>query len=107
MDGNEKGIGLDEALRRCAQSSLRHSGRQPGKDLQFPIETLTVELKVGVTRSKEGKAAFRVPLVEAQSGAGASVHREALQTVTLVLGSPADRQGNPVKVASGSDELKR
>ena len=107
MDGNEKGIGLDEALEALRAELASAQWKAAGQDLQFPIETLTVELKVGVTRSKEGKAAFRVPLVEAQLGAGASVHREALQTVTLVLGSPVDRQGNPVKVASGSDELKR
>ena len=59
-----------------------------------------------MTRSKEGKAGFHVPLIEAELGGSVGVDRQALQTVTLVLGAPVDQHGNPVKVASASDELK-
>jgi Trypsin-co-occurring domain 2 len=98
-------IGLDDALEALRAELVSARQKAAGQDLQFPIEQLTVELKVGVTRSKEGKAGFHVPVIEAQVGGSAGVNRETLQTVTLVLGGPVDRDGNPVKVASTSDEL--
>jgi hypothetical protein len=101
-----EGIGLDDALEGLRAELASAQLKAAGKDLQFPIETLTVELKVGVTWSAEGKAAFRVPFVGAELGGSTGMDRETLQTVTLVLGAPVDRDGNPVKVASASDTLK-
>jgi hypothetical protein len=75
--------------------------------VQFPVESLTVELQVGVTRSKEGKAGTRVPFVSADAGAAVGMDRSTPQTVTVVLGAPIDPQGRSVKVAQHSDELKR
>ena len=106
MQGTPEGIGLDEALEALRAELASARVKAAGQDLQFPIESLTIELKVGVTRSKEGKAGFNVPLIEAQLGGSVGVDRQALQTVTLVLGAPVDQRGNPVKVASASDELK-
>ncbi len=106
MEGKPEGIGLDEALEALRAELASARVKAAGQDLQFPIESLTVELKVGVTRSKEGKAGFHVPLIEAQLGGSVGVDRQALQTVTLVLAAPVDEHGNPVKVASASDNLK-
>jgi len=106
MDGNATGIGLDEALEALRVELASAQGKAAGQDLQFPIETLTVELKVVVTRSKEGKAGIRVPLIEAELGASFGIDSQMLQTVTLVLGPPVDRRGNPVKVASDSAALE-
>ncbi|MDQ2759168.1 MAG: hypothetical protein M3Y17_01710 [Actinomycetota bacterium] len=106
MEGKPEGIGLDEALEALRAELARAQAKAAGQDLQFPIETLTVELKVGVTKSKEGRAGFHVPLIEAGLGGSIGVDRQMLQTVTLVLGAPVDRGGNPVKVASASDQLK-
>ena len=100
-------IGLDEALealRRELESAWRTAA---GQDLQFPVETLTVELKVGITKRADGKAGFKVPLVGAELGASAGYDRETMQTITLVLGSPVDRAGRPVKVAASTEEMKR
>ena len=106
MEGKLDAIGLADALEALRAELASARTKAVGKDLQFPIETLTVELKVGVTRSKEGKAGFHVPLVEAELGGSIGIDRQTLQTVTLVLGAPVDRHGNPVKVASASDEPK-
>ena len=51
-----EGPGLDEVLeglRAELASARQKAARQP---VQFPIQSLTVELKVGVTRSRDGKA---------------------------------------------------
>jgi len=106
MEGTPDGIGLDDALEALRAELASARAKAAAQDLQFPVETLTIELKVGVTWSKDGKAAFRVPLVGAELGGSVGLDRETLQTVTLVLGSPVDRDGNPVKVASASNNLK-
>lgn len=106
MEGKPQGIGLDEALEALRAELASAQSKAVGTDLQFPIETLTIELKVGVTRSKEGKAGFHVPLIDAELGGSVGIDRQALQTVTLVLGAPVDSNGNPVKVAKASDELE-
>jgi hypothetical protein len=106
MEESSDGIGLDEALEALRAELASARAKAADQDLQFPIDSLTIELKVGVTRSKQGKAGFRVPLVEAELGGSLGFDRQTLQTVTLVLGSPVDREGNPVKVASASDKFK-
>jgi Trypsin-co-occurring domain 2 len=100
------GIGLADALEVLRAELASAQAKAVGKDVQFPIETLTVELKVGVTKSKEGKAGFTVPFIGAELGGSAARNRETVQTVTLVLGSPVDREGRPLKVASRTDERK-
>jgi hypothetical protein len=100
------GIGLADALEMLRAELASAQVKAADKDIQFPIETLTVELKVGVTKSKEGKAGFTVPFIGAELGGSAGRDRETVQTVTLVLGSPVDREGRQIKVASRTDERK-
>jgi hypothetical protein len=107
METGPEGIGLADALEALRAELASARAKAAREDLQFPIETLTVELKVAVTRSTEGTAGFRVPFFGAELGGSTGVDRETLQTVTLVLGAPVDRDGKPVKVASATNERKR
>lgn len=107
LAGQPDGLGLADALEELRAELAAAQTEAASRDIQFPIETLTVELKVGVTRSKEGKAGFRVPLVGAELGGTAGSDSETLQTVTIVLGAPVDREGRPVKIARLSQEPKR
>jgi Trypsin-co-occurring domain 2 len=100
------GVGLDEALEGLRAQLASAHVRAAGTDVQFPVESLTVELKVVVTRSAEGRAGFRVPVVGAELGGSGSRASETVQTVTLVLGGPVDRNGVPQRVARVSDEEK-
>jgi Trypsin-co-occurring domain 2 len=100
------GIGLADALELLRAELAAAREKAAGTDVQFPIETLTVELKVGVTRSADGRAGFKVPFIEVELGGSTGYNRETLQTVTVVLGSPVDREGRPVKVARATDEVK-
>src|SRR4051794_18037821 len=106
MTDETDGIGLADALEALRVELALARTKAIGKDIQFPIETLTVELKVGVTRSAEGKAGFKVPFVGAELGGSAGYDRETLQTVTLVMGPPVDRDGRPVKVGQASQQRK-
>jgi Trypsin-co-occurring domain 2 len=105
MDESQ-GVGLADALEQLRSELAPAREKAAGKPVQFPIETLTVELKVGITKSLDGKAGFTVPFVGVELGGSAGRSSETLQTVTLVLGSPVDQDGNPIKVASTSETRK-
>jgi hypothetical protein len=99
--GEPDGIGLSDALALLRRELAEARVQAAETDLRFPIRTLTVELKVVATRSKEGKAGFKVPLVNAELGGSVGIDRELVQTVTLVLGPPVDDEERPVKVRRG------
>jgi hypothetical protein len=101
-----EGISLAEALEVLRSELALARERAAGKPVQFPIETLTVELKLGITTSGDGKAGFRVPFLGAELGGSAGYSSESVQTLTLVLGPPVDEQGRPIKVASVSEQRK-
>jgi hypothetical protein len=69
-----------------------------GETVQFPVGQITLEFQVGVTKSTEGTAGVNVWIFEA--GAGGTYAREAVQKVTIILESPLDERGEPIKVAS-------
>jgi Trypsin-co-occurring domain 2 len=100
------GIGLDEAIEALREQLAAAHAKAAGADLQFPVESVTVELRVVVTRSLEAKAGLRFSLLGAQLGGSGSRERETGQTVTLVLGGPLNRDGVPQRVARASDEIK-
>ena len=75
-------------------------------DIQLPVESMTVALMVEATKSIDGNAGFKVPVVELELGGGRSRQRSSGQTVTVVFGGPVGRDGRPVKVARASDKPK-
>jgi hypothetical protein len=100
------GVGLADAIEMLRGEVLSAQTRAAGAPLQFPIQTLTIQLKVGLTKLADGKMGFKVPFVGAEVGASVGLHQETTQTVTLVLGPPVDHEGRPVSVAEATDELK-
>ncbi|GAB3852276.1 trypco2 family protein [Dactylosporangium cerinum] len=100
------GIGLAEAIAALRDELLQARAEGSGRDIQLPVESMTVELTVTATRSAEGKAGFKVPIVELELGGGGSRQRADEQKVTVVFGGPVDRLGQPIKVANAGDELK-
>lgn len=106
MAVSSDGIGLAEAIAALRDELLQARAKGAGSDVQLPVESMTVELTVTATRSAEGRAGFKVPIVDAELGGGGSRQRADEQRVTVVFGSPVDRSGRPVKVANTGDELK-
>jgi hypothetical protein len=102
----EQGIGLAEAIGLLRAELIKARSAAAGSAVQFPVESMTVELKVTAIRSASGKAGFRVPFVNMELGASAALQHEAMQTVMVTFGSPLDSQGNALKVVATSDELK-
>jgi Trypsin-co-occurring domain 2 len=105
-DAPEQGIELADAIELVRSELLKAREKGAGKTVQFPVDSVTVELKVAATRSADGKAGFCVPIVNVEFGGSAGWQRETMQTVTVVFGPPVDRDGNSIKVAAASDEIK-
>jgi hypothetical protein len=103
-DSKVPGIGLDTAIEALRADLIAAMERGAGKPIQFPVNKMTVELNVVATKSIDGKAGFKVPLVEVELGGGGGWKRENTQKVTVEFGSPVDRDGNPVKVARHSGD---
>ena len=100
------GLGLADAIGLLREELLQAQAAGAGSDIQLPVESMTVVLKVTATRSVGGKAGFKVPVVELEVGGEAGRERGSEQTVTVVFGGPVDRDGRPVKVAQDSARRK-
>jgi hypothetical protein len=106
QDDFAEGVGLAQAIALLRGGLLEARASAGDSDIQLPVESMTVELQVVATRTRDGKAGFAVPFVGAELGGSAGWQRETMQTVTVLFGSPVDRGGRPVKVAQESDERK-
>jgi hypothetical protein len=104
--GSVDGLGLADAIRLLRDELLEAQASGAGSDIQLPVDSMTVELKVTATRTMDGKAGFKVPIVDLELGGGAGRERGSEQTVTVVFGSPVDRDGHPVRVAHESARRK-
>jgi hypothetical protein len=104
--GSADGLGLADAIGLLRDELLEARAAGAGSDIQLPVESMTVVLKVTATRSKDGKAGFKVPVVELELGGSAGQEHGSEQTVTVVFGGPVDRDGRPVKVAQESAQPK-
>ena len=104
--GQADGLRLADAIAVLRDELLRARAAGSSSEIQLPVESMTVELTVTATRSADGKAGFKVPIVNLELGGGGARERGWEQTVTVVFGGPVDRIGNPVKVASADDALK-
>ena len=103
--GPAAGLGLADAIALLRDELLEAQAAGAGSDIQLPVESMTVQLKVTATKSKDGKAGLKVPVVDLELGGGGSWERGSEQTVTVVFDGPVDREGNPVKVASAADVM--
>src|SRR5689334_7598288 len=104
--GQTDGLGLADAIGLLRDELLEAQAAGAGSDIQLPVESMTVVLKVAATRSVDGKAGFKVPIVELEVGGGGSREHGSEQTVTVVFGGPVDRAGRQVRVAQESAQPK-
>ena len=100
------GWGLEQAI-AALRDDLTKASKAGGDSLKFPVTSVTVELNVVATRSKKGKAGFKVPWVNAELAGELDRSSQTTNKVTVVLGPPVDAQGNQVRIGEPSDRLKR
>lgn len=99
-------VGLSEAIQGLRAELVAAMAAGAGEPIQFPISKMTVELHAVAIKGVDGKAGFRIPVIEVEIGGGAKWQHENTQTVTIEFGSPVDHEGRPVKVASASNQMK-
>lgn len=99
-------IGLSKAIEGLREELVTAMVAGANEPIQFPIAKMTVVLETVAMKGADGKAGFRVPIIDLELGGGANWHRENTQTVTIEFGAPVDREGRPVKVASASNQTK-
>lgn len=106
VESGAASIGLSKAIEGLREELVAAMAAGAGESIQFPIDKMTVELQTVATKGADGKAGFRVPVIDLELGGGANWQRENTQTVTIEFGSPVDREGRPIKVASASNQIK-
>ena len=104
--GEVPGIGLAEAIESIRADLLASRESGEDSDVRFPVSSVTVQLQVVATKTAGGRGGFKVPFVNLELGGEASRGSENTSTVTVVLGPPVDRSGQPVKVAQTSQTPK-
>jgi hypothetical protein len=104
--GPADGLRLADAIGLLRDELLQAQAAGAGAEIQLPVESMTVVLKVTASKSVDGKAGFKVPVVDLELGGGAGRERGSEQTVTVVFGGPVDRDGRLVKVAQDSARRK-
>jgi hypothetical protein len=104
-DAPDGGIELAEAIGALRDALLRARADGADSPIRLPVTSMTVELQVAATRTADAKAEFTVPFVKIGVGGSAGWQRGATHTVTVVFAGPVDRDGNPVDIVQGSDEL--
>ena len=94
------GIGLVDAIASLRAELLTEQERARTDGLAFPIESIQLELQVGVTRDAGARSGLRFWVVEL--GADAHIAREQVQRITVTLGPPL-LDGETISVGRGMD----
>lgn len=105
-DVPENGIRLADAIEMLRAELLEARARGAESNIQLPVQSMTVELKMAATRTADGKAGFAVPIINVELGGTMGWQRDTMQTVTVTFGAPVDDSGNPVPVAGLGNEPK-
>jgi hypothetical protein len=101
----EEGIGLADAIKMLRTEVLNAHKAAVGSNVQFPVQSMVLELNVVATRSADGKAGFSIPFVNVELGGSTGWQREKTQTVTVTFGTPIDPDGHPVPVGESTNKL--
>jgi hypothetical protein len=95
-------VGIAETVDSLRAELARAAEAAAEADFQFPVTGVQLEFHVGVTKTGEGAAGVKFWVVEL--GGSGSYAREEIQTVTVTLGAPVNRAGDPVRIYRGSSQ---
>jgi len=96
-----KKLGLGEVLQSLHEELREAAARSAGEDIHFPVGEVELTVHVGVT--SQGSGSGRAQFWVLEFGADLSHTRETVQTVTIRLGPPVDRQGQTIRVTRDLD----
>lgn len=93
-------LGLVEAIEQVREELRQAMAAGADAEVQFPVGQVTLEFQVGIKKTGEGSGKVKVWVLEA--GTSGKIEHDAVQKVTVVLEAPIDDNGEPVRVARGS-----
>jgi hypothetical protein len=64
MGDESVGIGLDVAIEQIRADLLRARSAGEGADVRLPVQSVTVQLQVVVSKEAGARAGFKVPFVQ-------------------------------------------
>ncbi|MGW5189004.1 trypco2 family protein [Kribbella sp. NPDC004138] len=95
---NSKDLGLADAIEELRNELQTAQANAVGAGVQLPIQSVSVELQLVVTKEGQGKAGFKVPVIDLELGVEGGYGREATHKVVIEFGPPVDGDGEPVRV---------
>ena len=93
-------IDLVDAVTALRRELIHAMASAEDEAVQFPVDQVMLQFQVGLTKTGEGRAGIRFWVFEL--GSSVQYARETVQTVTVVLGTPVDADGRPIKILSES-----
>jgi hypothetical protein len=103
QEDHGSGIPLVETIEALREQLSKAVAAGSDQEIQFPVDGITLEFQVGVTRGVEGDAGVRFWVVEL--GANASYSVESIHKVNVSLGAPVDAiTGQTIKIRRTMEE---
>lgn len=84
----KSGLGLDVAIQTVREDLLKSNRSEGASELGFPVESVTIEFQVVAMREGEGRAGFRIPVIDVELGGVATWQRTTTHTVRVQFGPP-------------------
>jgi hypothetical protein len=89
-------IGLVEAIAAVRSELSEAVAIAETEDIRFPVDNVTLEFQVGVTRDAHAEGKLKVWVLEL--GARGGYEAESVQKVVLTLGPPVNPEGETIAV---------
>jgi hypothetical protein len=93
-------IGLEEAVAELRNELTQAMADAEGAAVRFPVKEITLQFQVGVTKTVGGQGGIKFWVLEL--GSSGQYANQTVHTITVVLGSPVDADGKPIKIQQQS-----
>ena len=97
MNGNSD-LELADAIEDVREQLELARSRGVRADLQFPIQSVTVELQMVAIKEGKGKVGFKVPVIDLELGVSGMASRQATHRIVIEFGGPVTASGEPIRV---------
>lgn len=96
--GADSAIGLADAIEDLREQLELARSRVKPDGITFPIRSVTVELQMVAAKEGEGKAGFKVPVIDLELAAGGRISREVTHRVVIEFATPVSPGGEAIRV---------
>lgn len=94
----ESALGLADAIEDLRDELELARSRVKADGITFPIRSVTVELQMVAVKEGEGKAGFKIPVIDLELGVAGRVSREATHRIVIEFATPVTASGEAIRV---------